>query len=335
VPKIGLMVAPEAEFSVLARTARLAEKYGFSSLWIADGAYERDFNVAMTVVAYATKKIKVAVGVTNPYTRHPVKTACTIASLNELLNGRAILGIGAGSRDTLRSFGGDWVKPVETCEEAIQLTRSVLNGEMVHFRGKCVTADRVRMLIPKRGEIPIVVGCRRPLMLQMAGRVADGVLLDNVPINYMRYAIEQVKKGSASVERKIDDFEYGDLVVSAVSEDRAEARNRVKRHIPYDFITISGKELRTVGLTYKDVEPIRAALRRQLPEDFAIARAAVTDKMVDQFSISGTPEDCIRQIKAMEGAGMTLVMLSIPSKPEDEPEEMIQLYGEQVIPEFK
>ena len=57
--------------------------------------------------------------------------------------------------------------------------------------------------------------------------------------------------------------------------------------------------------------------------------------MVDQFSISGTPEDCIRQIRAMESAGMTLVILSIPSKPEDEPEKMIRLYGEQVIPEFK
>ena len=277
-PRIGLMVAPEAEFSVLAKTAKLAEKCGFDSLWIADGAYERDFNVAMTVAAYATRRIKVAIGVTNPYTRHPVKTACAIASLNELLNGRAMLGIGAGSRDTLRSFGGDWIKPVKACEEAIQLIRSVLDGEMVHLKGECVTADRVRMLIPKRSEISIVVGCRRPKMLQMAGRVADGILLDNVPLNYMRYAIEQVKKGAASVERKIDDFEYGDLVVSAVSEDRAEARNRVRRHIPYDFITISGRELRTVGLTFKDVEPIRAALRRQLPEDFAIARAAVTDR---------------------------------------------------------
>ena len=57
--------------------------------------------------------------------------------------------------------------------------------------------------------------------------------------------------------------------------------------------------------------------------------------MVDQFSISGTPEDCIRQIRSMENAGMTHVMLSIPSKPEDEPEKMIRLYGEQVIPEFK
>ncbi|HJX22858.1 MAG TPA: LLM class flavin-dependent oxidoreductase [Candidatus Bathyarchaeia archaeon] len=133
-PRMGLMVAPEAEFSVLAKTAKLAEKCGFDSLWIADRAYERDFNVAMTVAAYATRRIKIAVGVTNPYTRHPVKTACAIASLNELLNGRAMLGIGAGSRDTLRSFGGDWIKPVKACEEAIQLIRSVLDGEMVHLK---------------------------------------------------------------------------------------------------------------------------------------------------------------------------------------------------------
>jgi len=334
-PKIGLMVAPEAGFRVLANATKLAEGYGFDSLWIADGAYERDFNAAMTVAAYNTRRMRVAIGVTNPYTRHPVKTACAIASLNELLGGRAILGIGAGSRDMLRSFGGDWIKPVRACEEAIRLMRLVLDGEMVHFKGECFTADRVRMLIPKKSEIPIVVGCRRPKMLQMAGRVADGILLDNVPLNYMRYAIEQVREGATSVERKIDGFEYGDLVVSSISEDRAEARNRVRRHIPYDFITISGRELISVGLTLRDVEPIRAALRRQLPEDFARARAAVTDKMVDLFSISGTPEDCIRQIRAMESAGMTLVMLSIPSKPEDDPEEMIRLYGEQVIPEFK
>jgi 5,10-methylenetetrahydromethanopterin reductase len=334
-PRIGLMIAPEAEFGVLANTAKLAEKYGFDSLWIADGAYERDFNVAMTVVSYATRSIGVAIGVTNPYTRHPVKTACAIASINELLNGRAILGVGAGSRDMLQSLGKDWVKPVKTCEEAIKVIRAIISGESVDFKGETVTTNRVRIQIPKKSDIPIIVGCRRPLMLQMAGRVADGILLDNAPINYMREAVEYVEKGASSANRKIRNFEFGDLVVSSISEDRREARDRVKRHIPYDFITISERELKTIGLTLKDAEPIRAALRRQLPEDFAKARGAVTDKMVDEFSVSGNPEDCIRQIEAMEKAGMTLVMLSLPSRPEDEPEEMIKLFGEHVIPYFK
>ena len=334
-PRIGLMIAPEAEFGVLANTAKLAEKYGFNSLWIADGAYERDFNVAMSVVSYATTSIRVAVGVTNPYTRHPVKTACAIASLNELLKGRVILGIGAGSRDMLQSLGEDWVKPVKTCEEAITVIRAIVGGESVDFKGETITTNRIRIQIPVKGDIPIIVGCRRPLMLQMAGRVADGILLDNAPINYMREAVRYVEKGAYAVSRNIQNFEFGNLVVSSISEDRKEARDRVKRHIPYDFITISERELKTVGLTLKDVEPIRAALRRQLPEDFAKARSAVTDEMVDEFSVSGNPEDCIHQIEAMEKAGMTLIMLSLPSRPEDQPEEMIRLFGEHVIPYFR
>ena len=333
--KIGVMVAPEADFNVLANTAKLAEKHGFDSFWVADGAYERDFNVAMTAIAFATKRIRVAIGVTNPYARHPIKTACAIATINELMNGRAILGIGAGSRDMLRSFGWDWARPVKTCEEAIQVIKMALKGEVVNFRGETVTADRIKILIPRKSEIPVVLGCRRPLMLQMAGRVAEGVLLDNVPVKYMREAVNYVEKGANAVNRKIDGFEFGDLVVSSISEDRKEARNRVKRHIPYDFITISKRELELIGLTLKDVEPIRAALKRQLPEDFAMARAAVTEEMVDEFSVSGNPEDCVRKIRAMEKAGITLAMLSLPSKPEDKPEEMIKLFGDHVIPEFK
>ena len=171
-------------------------------------------------------------------------------------------------------------------------------------------------------------------MMRMAGRMADGVLLNNVPLEYVPYAITRLRKGAESGRRDFGEFDVGNLNVFAVSEDREEARERVRRQLPIDFISISERELSAVGLSLTDVEPIRTALKRQFPEDFMKASEFVTDYMMEKFSVSGTPEDCVKRMKDYEKAGVTRILLGLSTSPRDRPEETLRLAGESIMAEF-
>ena len=331
---IDAIIAPECDLKTLARLSKMAEKYNFNAIWMGDGAYQRDYASCLTIMAQATKRIGVGLAVTNPYLRHPIKSALAIASVNEISGGRALMGIGAGSLDTLKSLGHNWNMPVERISDMITAVRSFLSGRSVELKTDTISIEGVKAWMPLISPIPIYVGCRRPLMMRMAGRFADGVLLDNVPIEYLPFALDQLKTGSELSRRDFTKFDVGNLSIFAVSEDKKEAMKRVKRHLPYDFITISKRELRAVGLTPRDIEPMLAALRRQLPEDFMKASEFVTDYMVKNFSTSGTPEECIRRIKDYSRAGVTRILLGLPTEPSDKPEETLKLAGESILPEL-
>jgi 5,10-methylenetetrahydromethanopterin reductase len=326
--------APKCNLETIMNLARLAERYGFDTVWMGDPSYERDYVAGLTHVAQATKSVGVGLAVTNPYLRHPIKTALAVASINEVSGGRARFGIGAGSLETLRSLGHDWVRPAQRIAEMIAVSRTFLGGETVNFASDTINVSDVKAWMPLMGPIPIYVGCRRPVMMRMAGRMADGVLLDNVPVEYLPYAIDRIRGGAESAGKAIDRFDVGNMNMFVVSEDRMEARRWAKRLLPMVFITISEMELQAIGLTKKDIEPIQTALRRQLPEDYAKASDLVTDHMAEKVATCGTPEDCVKRIRDYGKAGVTRMVLELPTDPEYEPEETLKLAGEAIIPEL-
>jgi 5,10-methylenetetrahydromethanopterin reductase len=285
-------------------------------------------------MAQSTQRIKVGLCLTNPYLRHPVKTAAALGTVSVLAKGRVELVVGAGSRDFLQSIGCDWVKPVKACREMIEVTRMLFKGNEVNYDGETVKAYRQKLWFEPPGAVPILVGCRRPMMLRMAGQIADGVLLDAVPAQYVSFAKEQVEIGARSAGRGLTNFDLGNYIGCAVSEEREVARSRVRRRVPLYFISVTESELHLAGLTLEGVEPIRKALERHQPEYFDKALALVTDQMIDGFTIAGSPEDCIRRIKQYVDAGLNRIAFSMPTKSTDKPDEMIRMVAEHVIPEF-
>jgi 5,10-methylenetetrahydromethanopterin reductase len=332
--KFDIIFAAECDLKTLTNIAKQAERYGFDTVWAGDNSYIRDYAVCLTYMAQATKRIGIGLAVTNPYLRHPFKSALAVASINEVSEGRAKFGIGAGSHETMKSFGYDWDRPAQRIADMITAVRPFLRGENVTFKTDTMMVDGVKACMPLLGPIPIYVGCRRPVMMRMAGRVADGVLLNNVPVEYLPYAISRLRNGTESAGRDLDAFDVGNLNVFSVSEDREEARERVRIQLPIDFISISERELESVGLGLGDVIQIRMALKRQFPEDFVKASRFVTDYMVEKFSVSGTPEDCVRRIKDYVKAGVTRILLGLSTNTVDKPEETIKLAGESILTEF-
>ena len=115
--------------------ARLAEDAGFGNIWITDHYNNRDVWTTLAVLYLLTNKISLGTGVTNPYTRNAAITASSIASINELSGGRAILGIGPGDKATFDKMGIDWDKPLSRVRETVLAIRAFLSKEQVSQAG--------------------------------------------------------------------------------------------------------------------------------------------------------------------------------------------------------
>ena len=162
--------------SRVAELGALCERLGFDSYWIADQRWMRDVWVSLTATAMRTSRIQLGTRVTDPYVRHPALTAVAIASLDELSGGRAILGLGAGGSG-FREMEIERKKPVVALREAIELIRRLLAGEQTEYTGELVRFRRGGLEFATRRDIPVVIVARGPKILELGGRIADGVMV--------------------------------------------------------------------------------------------------------------------------------------------------------------
>ena len=114
----------------LVKIAILAEKLNFDVFWLGQENLYRDVFQLLALIAKATKRINIGPSVVNPYTTHPAIIAASVATLDEISNHRAYMGLGAGGSAILKPLGYKmWDRPIETLREAIITTRKLLMGE--------------------------------------------------------------------------------------------------------------------------------------------------------------------------------------------------------------
>lgn len=147
-----------------------AEELGLDEVWVADEGVSRDPVAVLAAAAPATSTIRLAIGITSPALRHPGAIAASIATLDELSGGRAVLGLGVGGHLSLAPFGIEVDRPVALLRDAIATVRAVHRGEA---GGGYEPPEHA---IPPR-DIPVWVGARGPQLVRLAARVADGLFL--------------------------------------------------------------------------------------------------------------------------------------------------------------
>src|SRR5262249_41896430 len=137
----------------------------------------REVYASLTLCALRTKRIRLGPCVTDPYSRHPALTAMAIATLDEISNRRAVLGIGAGVSG-FRELGVDASRSAVAIREAIALIRGLLAGETRTVRGRELSFAEGRLdFTPPRRELSIYVASQRAAGCRIAGRVADGAIM--------------------------------------------------------------------------------------------------------------------------------------------------------------
>ncbi|MFC1786815.1 5,10-methylenetetrahydromethanopterin reductase [Halobacteriota archaeon] len=319
----GIEFVPDVPLNNLVNHCVLAENNGFDAVWITDHYNNRNVYATLALVAERTKRVRIGPGVTNAYQVHPAITASAIATIDNISNGRAILGIGAGDRTTLASLGIQMDKPVAKLREAVEIIRRLLAGERLSFQGDFFKIERAKLSL-KCSDIPIYIGAQGPIMLKTASAIGDGVLINaSHPLDF-KYAIPQIQKGSPK-----EGFDIAAYASFSVDSDEEKAKKAVTPVVAFIVAGSPPPVLERHGIDPAEADAIKSSLSKG---DFKTAFWSVTDIMVDAFSIYGSPDHCIRRIRELYGIGVTQVVVGSPIGPDVS--ASIKLIGEEIIGEF-
>lgn len=299
--RLGLMLSGTRPIPETVAIAQRAEQNGFAEVWVSEDYFERGAFSIAAAVASSTRSIRIGVGVINPWTRHPMLTAMEFAGLNEIAEGRAVLGIGASNRIWIQDqCGTPFNKPLTAVEECTQIIRSALSGEKVSFKGQHFVVDATLSFTPEQNETCIYIGAKGPRALALTDHIGDGVLLSLLANpDYISWA-RQIS------ESDIDTAAY--VLAACSPNDRAVARNDVLSTLTR-FLGVHGNhEITRLG----GLEPERAKLFRELWLASEPAEKLIDDSIIDTFSVAGNVADCLDGLDRLAESGLKSAILRDP-----------------------
>jgi 5,10-methylenetetrahydromethanopterin reductase len=314
---------------------KVAEESGFDIAGIADSqSLYRDVYVCQALVATNTRRIRFGSRVINPLTRHPAVAACAAASIEELAPGRTMIGIGTGD-SSVDNIG---VRPSTHAQliAYVRTIRELLSSGHSRYNGASCKQTWFR------GRIPIYIAASGPKTLQLAGEIADGVVINTGLLpDIIKDSIEQVKIGCARAGRSIEDVAMWWVPLTNVADDRARAIDEIAmtlasagshlsrfttkgKHIPDELLD----KIKRLGEWYKsDQHDKPDSTNREL-----IKELGLLDYLADRFSIAGTPNDCIRKLEQAINAGARQFWMSIHF---DHKAQFMREWARTVMPAFR
>jgi 5,10-methylenetetrahydromethanopterin reductase len=281
----------------LIKRAHLCEELGFDHIWYGNDKFNPDMMIGLTILGAHTNRVKIGSFIIDPYTIHPALTATTAATLDEYLNGRFILGIGAGG-SRIRELGLTRKKPVIALEETISIIHQMLAGNRVSLHGEVIFLDDGFLSFPARPDIPIVIGSRGDRVLQLAGRVADGVMIATYATkDGIQHGIDMVAKGAHVKGRNIDDIKIFLRVDCCVLDDSQAARDAVRPMIAEMLMSSYPDQGFVKRLGLQIPEDLLTAIKTQREEDVVNLAHLVPDSFVKNYSWAGNAEEVSNAIR--------------------------------------
>ncbi|MFW5942492.1 MAG: LLM class flavin-dependent oxidoreductase [Chloroflexota bacterium] len=302
---LGLLGAPAVPQMV--ELAQLAEDNGFESVWVAETRMTRDGIAPCAAIAMGTSRIKIGTGIINVYTRGAVLIGVSFVGLDEISQGRIIMGLGAGSPLVLLPQGVEFDKPLTRLRETIDVVQPLLRGEEVHYEGETICVKGAQLETrPLREHIPLYLGVTGPRALELAGEKGDGVMLNAfLPTSYVERALRRVEAGARRADKTLQDVDISGAVVVSVDEDSKTAKDRARAFIAL-YLSLFPNIAEETGLPDELVKRTRAAFSGEGPE--AAARH-IEDDVVDYLTAAGTAAECRERIDAYRDAGLQMPIL--------------------------
>ena len=347
--KFGFFIGqPSPSFEEMLRQGKRYEKAGFDSFWYADHTlipppercFVPDAFMVLAAMATHTKKLTLSTSVTCVHKRNYFLLAQIIASLDQLSKGRAILGIGSGEAMNLDPLDIPWDRPVARTLEAIELMKRLWKEDyLFDFEGEFYNLKQGFLQLEpyQKPHPPIYYAANGPRTLELLGRYWDGWLpvIENPKI--YRKHVDIIEKGAKKAGRSIKDIDCGMSLFTAVSNDSDEA---LKALLPDSYFLVSiPKKLEEAGYDISGLEGIsedyyidQLLVSNEDQEKYQKAGEIVTEEMIRDFLVVGTPEECIEQIDRFRKAGMNHLLI-VNFGPDLD--KTIEYYEKEIIPYFK
>ena len=325
--KFGIEFVPNQPLDEIVKLVKLAEDVGFEYAWITDHYNNKNVYETLALLAANTETIKMGPGVTNPYVRSPAISASAIATIDEISEGRATFGIGPGDKATFDSLGIEWTKPVSTIKAAIADINTLLAGEKTEGGAALGGVKAVQE------HIPIYMGAQGPKMLETAGEIADGVLINASNPKDYEAAMPMIKKGLEAAGEKT--FDVGAYTATSIGTDSDAAKNAAKIVVAFIAAGSPPPVIERHGLP-EERHGLPEGFNTQMGDflaqgNFGGAIGAVTEEALDAFSVCGTPDEFIPKIEGLAEMGVTQYVAGSPVG--KNVEESIKLLGD-VIASF-
>jgi len=336
----------------VARRAERAEAAGYDGMTMVDSQnLSGDTYIALALAATCTERLKLATGVTNPFTRHPAVTASSIATVQALSNGRAMLGIGRG--DSALAHIGYAPAPVKMFEKYLERVQGYLRGDEVPFDEGANVADlelanrptssRIEWIRPGRyPKVPVDVAATGPKVIRAAARHADRITLAvGADPERIKWGMQVAKDARTAAGLDPEGIGFG-AYINVVAHDDPEVGRRLGEGGLSLFARFSAMHGTAVGPTTdverKVMEGVRDAYDMTRHSRAGSAQAAVlTPEFADQFGIFGPSAYCVERLKELIALGLdrlVVVRTSAGADPQ-EAQRAEQRFEEEVLPALR
>ena len=315
------------------KRARAAEAAGFAGIFLADSQLTTlDPFQVLSLCATQTNRIRLGTAVSNMVYRDPTILANAAATVNEISEGRAVLGMGTGDGPVYRL--GRTATRLAQFEEGIRTLRALLQGKPISVPGgKERREGKVTLRVGKL-PVPVYISAEGPRTLRLAGRAADGVILGSgFDLRVLDWARDQIAEGAREAGRSPSEIDIMPAGMIYVDADGKRARrlvrprlaNRAHHNFRFTMETVPLEEAAGVKRFMEGFDVTKPIEERVAPD-------LVTDYLVERFTIAGTPEECAAKIRRLEKAGVRSLLLT---PPDANYSEVMEAWGRSVIPLFQ
>jgi probable F420-dependent oxidoreductase len=310
--------------------ARQAEKAGFTYGWTFDShVLWKDPYPMLTLMAANTEKMRLGTMVTNPVVRDMTVTSSLFGTLNLISNGRMDLGIGRG--DSSRRVMGKKPTTLKTLEESVNVFRALTSGQEASWDGAAVQLTWVNGHAP-----PVWIAGYGPKVLRLAGRQADGIILQFADPALIEWCLGFVKEGAKEAGR-----DFGQIKVMAAApvwmdDDLEKCRAQVRwfpalvsNHVVDLISRYDPKDLPEALTAYvRDREGYDYQHHCDVGSDNA---EFVSDEVTDRFSVIGPADAHRKRLEELRKVGVTQFNIYLMS---GEEEKTLEEYEKEIIPHF-
>lgn len=320
---------------------RYAEELGYDAAWLSDRL--RDTYVNLSACAMATRKIGLATGMVNPFTRHPVINARAVATLDELSNGRMSMGIAAGNMvEMTNDLGFETKGAYSRVREACIISKRLFQGETVTFEGKHFRVKDIKLGVKPRHTIPICVAGQGPKILEVSGEVADAAIIPYTDSKVVDLAKKCIRAGAEKAGRKFEDIRLISWPSVYITQDKSKVLDSLRGYAALMVLLSPMEWMEQLGMKAEQYEVVRKGYAKgahvdpKLEAEFVKkAKEYITDEIVQLYTIVGSTQEVIDRIGDLNREGFGEFSLWVPTPVLPEKRRVIENFASEVIVRFR